>query len=938
MITAVDVVGLEVTSGLVALGVISGMTYGLLAVGLVLAHRSSKVINFAHGEIGAFGAAVCGLLVVRFGLPYFVALVAGVLVSALAGGLTEAAVVRRMKRAPRIMSLVATLGVAQFLLLLSAVVNSEARASSRFPQPPWFPEFTIDVLLVTRAYSAMLIISPLVVLALVLFLRRSRFGLGIRAASANEERAIMAGISAGRMSTLAWSLGGALAALTVVLLIPTRGFITAETLGPVLLLRALTPAVIARMTSMPVALGAGVAVGVIDQILVFNYPTSGVSELALLVLIAGALLLQTRQGGRVQERQDWSATQPWPVLPEALREIRSVRLLAPVTAGVALAIALLVGLLSSNSAAVSFIAILVFSLLGLSLGITTGLAGQLSLGQFALAGVGAVTGYLVLSVYENHLLAIAFAGVVSAAVSMLLGLPALRVRGLLLGVITLSFALAAQRWLLRESWALGAGVGLGRPRVGSFEITSTRGYYFWSLGVFVFSLWLAWNVWRGGIGRRLRAARDNEDALRAFGVSATAVKMQGFAIAGLLAGFSGVLYGQLLSRITADSFDVITSIRAVALTVLGGIGLLGGPVLGALYIVGLPRFVPLDNAGLAATSLGWLLLILYFPGGLAEVLARPRRLIIDLLARRAGIDPDAVRRGEDAAVERGATFEGTRTAVSRIDSGSSPPADVEILVCTGLVKHFGGVHAVDGVDLRLGGREVLGLLGPNGAGKTTLFELIGGFTPADAGSILFDGREIARLPAHARAQLGVVRSFQDAALFPTLTVLETVMLAHERQRPTPLTSIVGVDATATAKQAQARDLVALMGLDAYRNKQIRELSTGTRRITELACVLALEPRVLLLDEPSSGIAQRESEALGGLLLRIRDALGCALIVIEHDIPLLTGMSDRLMAMDTGRVIAEGDPAGVRSDPVVVESYLGGNAAAIERSTAVVAAR
>jgi ABC-type branched-subunit amino acid transport system ATPase component/ABC-type branched-subunit amino acid transport system permease subunit len=926
----VTVFGLQITSGVLALGAITGMTYGILAVGLVLVYRSNKVVNFAHGEIGAFGAAVCGVLVVKWGVPYWLALLAALAVSALIGAGTEVTVVRRLRNAPKLMSLVATLGVAQFLLAFSAVVNNQARSGSTFPQPPGLPEFRVGVLLVTRAYSAMLFISPIIVLGLVLFLKRSRFGLALRAASANEERARMVGISAARMSTMAWAIAGAVAAFTTVLIIPTRGFLTAETLGPVLLLRALAPAVIARMTSLPVALGAGLGIGLIDQILIFNYPTSGVSEVVLLIIIVVALLFQTRRSGREDDKQDWATLQPWPVLDEAFRSVATIRNLGRITAGAGFAIAIVVGLLSTNTTAVTLVAILAFSLMGLSLGIVTGLGGQLSLGQFALAGVGAAVSYTVTARYGNFVVGVGLAALAAAVVSILIGLPAVRVRGLLLGVITLSFGLAADRWLLRQSWMLDIGVTPRRPVFGGFSFQRTQAYYFWALAVFGLGFWVASNVWRGGIGLRLRATRDNEDGARAFGVSAVRTKLEGFVLAGLLAGMAGSIYGHLLSRISAQSFDVVTSINVVALTVLGGIGLLAGPVLGAFYIIGLPRFLPLDNAGLAASALGWLLLILYFPGGLAQLVAIPRRRLIDLLARRAGLDPDAIRAGDATA---GATFAShTVTLRAVADGADGGGRSGAVLAGTGLQKHFGGVHALDDVDVTLARGEILGLLGPNGAGKTTLFEVIGGFTAADAGTVMLDRRDVSRLTPEERARLGLIRSFQDAGLFPTLTVLETVTLSFERLHPTNAwRSVVGGHGPERAKEAKARELVALMGLDRYRNKQIRELSTGTRRITELACILALEPTVLLLDEPSSGIAQRESEALGDLLLRLRSALDCSMIIIEHDVPLLMGLSNRVMAMDAGQVIAIGSPAEVQNHPAVVESYLGTDLAAIGRS-------
>jgi ABC-type branched-subunit amino acid transport system ATPase component len=255
-----------------------------------------------------------------------------------------------------------------------------------------------------------------------------------------------------------------------------------------------------------------------------------------------------------------------------------------------------------------------------------------------------------------------------------------------------------------------------------------------------------------------------------------------------------------------------------------------------------------------------------------------------------------------------------------------------LLSVRGVTGRFGGLTAVDAVSFDVYAGETLGLIGPNGAGKTTLFDLLSGFITPDEGSIIYTGKDITRWGPEAHGRAGIIRSFQDAALFPTLTVQETVAVSLERLEPTPfLPSLAGVRGPERRKTAQAADILDLLGLARYRDVQVAALSTGTRHIAEIACLLALQPNLLLLDEPSSGIAQRETEALADLLVNVRDQLDTTLVLIEHDMPLIMGLSDRIVAMDAGQVVAIGSPQGVRSNPIVVESYLGGNLAAIERS-------
>ena len=275
-------------------------------------------------------------------------------------------------------------------------------------------------------------------------------------------------------------------------------------------------------------------------------------------------------------------------------------------------------------------------------------------------------------------------------------------------------------------------------------------------------------------------------------------------------------------------------------------------------------------------------------------------------------------------------------------AGDEPEGDAgapdDALATSGVVVRFGGLTALDGVSIRVAPGEIVGLIGANGAGKTTLMDCISGYVQPTEGAITAFGVDLAGLAPELRPYADVGRSFQDARLFPGLTVEESLLVAVERHRPTRvLAALFGLDRRGErAKLALVDELIATMGLGSYRDKLVSELSTGTRRVVDIASILAQRPRLLLLDEPTAGIAQRETEAFGPLMRRVQARLGCAILLIEHDMPLIMGLSDRVYAMETGRVLAEGPPDIVRTDPRVVASYLGTSEAAINRSGAIAA--
>jgi ABC-type branched-subunit amino acid transport system ATPase component len=251
---------------------------------------------------------------------------------------------------------------------------------------------------------------------------------------------------------------------------------------------------------------------------------------------------------------------------------------------------------------------------------------------------------------------------------------------------------------------------------------------------------------------------------------------------------------------------------------------------------------------------------------------------------------------------------------------------------------YDGRAVVHEVNLTIGSGEVVGLIGPNGSGKTTLMDCVSGFLAIDGGRIVVNDIDISEKAPHERARAGLGRSFQEAKLYPSLTVEETVAVSLERHMRSKDIVAAAMHLPATyeselAAKQRVDELIELMGLKAFREKLTGELSTGTRRIVDLACILAQDPEIVLLDEPSGGVAQKETEALGPLLLRVQDFTGCSIVIIEHDMPLLSFICDKMVALETGSVIAEGTPKEVLNHPRVIESYLGTDEAAINRSGA-----
>ena len=646
-----------ITPQLLLNGVTDGLIIGVLAMGIVLIHRTTKVINFAVANMGLVGSGLLAVLVLDYGMPFFAALPIALVAGTVFGLLADRIVIRRLFYAPRVIVLVATIGIAQLAETVAALLPKIGNLAATYPvvsSGVWRLSATVQI---TGTQIAIVVVVPAIALALSLLLNRTVLGKAVLASADNPALARLHGISPKAVSAAVWAGAGLVSSICLILICGENQQVDQlSAVGPETLTAALAAAVLARMVSFRIALLAGIALGLLQDIVEFNWLSQGgLSDALMLVLIIVALFFTSRSGNA--ERGSFSFAPNIRPVPQRLREIWWARNIERITLAVLAVAAIFVPLVVTlPSRQLLYTIILAYAICAVSVTILTGWAGQLSLGQMAFAGIGALTAALLargmdLGFGSSILVvrplpfpaAVAIAALIAAALAALLGLGALRVRGLLLAVTTFAFGVACENYLYARPFFMDSPqsttASFPVSTLFGLNISSQRAYYYVVLAVLIAVMVLAGRLRRSGIGRTTIGVRENADAAAAYTVSATRAKLRAFALAGGIAGLGGALLAGALQTVPYGSsyFLPDDSLSLVALVVIGGLSSVSGPVIGALWVVGLPAFFPGNDAvPLLTSSLGLLIMLLYFPGGLVQIGYSARDALLGWADKRLG--------------------------------------------------------------------------------------------------------------------------------------------------------------------------------------------------------------------------------------------------------------------------------------------------------------
>lgn len=895
------------------LGMGAVAVYMLLGQGVVLIYRASGVVNFAQGAFAMVGAYTFYETYVAAHWPLAAAIVLSILFSAILGAAVSVLVIRPLRRSSPLARLIATLAI---LSVLSTIATIHYTTNVYF-YPPFLPHDVLHFagIAVPETRIWLLGIALLSTLALHVFATRTRFGLATYGVSESELTAETLGWSPATIGWINWAIGGALAAVAGMLIVPIDG-LSPNSLT-LLLIPGLACALVGNFSSFGMTLVGALVLGIAESEIAGHITSTGLSGLPGAVPFVIIVLLLVVRGrslplrGYIFQR-----------LPSIGTGRIRVRYAAPfLAAGVLLLLFLPAGWIPF------FVITEIAALFILSIVVLTGYAGQLSLAQYTIGGVAAlISGRLVASAGLPFAAALVVGVAASVVAGLVFAIPALRTRGITLAVVTIALGVAVYNAVFSDSVLTGYDdtLTVGSQKFLGISIDpllEPRNFALFALFWVLVGVIITGNVRRSRAGRRLIAVRTNERAAAALGINVYGAKLYAFAVSATLAGVAGVLIAFDGYSIVFTGYNPTASITIVQNAVLGGLGYILGIFFGGQFAAG--GVGTLIGRGIVgASAYQWvalvgaifvIMIILQNPDGITSANVKMVKALGARIRQRLG-RPRAA----------------TEPPVASLDSasaGSGAPPSVEVrpvsqvLRASNITVNFGGIRALDDVNLTVEAGEIVGLIGPNGAGKTTLIDVLSGFTHQSAGTVSLGDVSVDRWSAFRRARVGITRTFQGLELFDDLTVLDNLRAAADSADALGyLSGIVKPDEPALAGMALAA--IEDFGLASHLGSIVRDLPYGVQRLVGIARAMAANPSVLLLDEPTSGLDERESAEVSQVLREIPKRWGLGVLLVEHDMSVIMTLCHRIVVLDFGSVIAEGEPEAIRNDPRVISAYLG----------------